>query len=94
MPLRGFGIPQTPAHDTAVPATQHSQHYGERAITQLDYDGDQPLGSENFNPPHHPPVSRSHSRHRRGSRPSSKVPDITVHGKRFTAYLLASRFYF
>ena len=68
-----------PAHDTAVPAT----HYGERAITQVDYDGAQAVGSENFNPPHHP-VSRSHSRHHRGSRPSSKAPDITIQGKRCT----------
>lgn len=94
MTFRGFGIPPPPAHDTAVPATQHSQHYGERAITHLDYDGDQAVGSENFNPPHHSSVSRSHSRHHRGSRPSSKVPDITIHGKRCTTYLLAFRLYF
>ncbi|KAI0278354.1 hypothetical protein BGY98DRAFT_974550 [Russula aff. rugulosa BPL654] len=30
-------------------------------------------------PPHHRSVSRSHSRHHRGSRPSSTVPDITIH---------------
>jgi hypothetical protein len=96
MTLRGFGIPPPPAHDTAVPATQLSQHYGEqRAITQLDYDGAQTAGSENFNPPqHHRSMSRSHSRHHRGSRPSSKAPDITILGKRCTAYLLAFRFYF
>ena len=93
--LRGFGIPPPPAHDTAVPVTQHSQHYGEqRAITQLDYDGDQPLGSENFNPPRHRSMSRSHSRHHRGSRPSSKAPDITIQGKRCTAYSFAFHFYF
>lgn len=70
------GMPPPPAHDTAVPATQH---YGERAITHLDYDGVQAPGSENFNPTYPSSVSRSHSRHRRGSRPSSKAPDITVH---------------
>jgi hypothetical protein len=94
MALRGFGIPPPPAHDMAVPATQHSQHYGERAITNVDYDGAQAVGSENFNPPYPSSVSHSHSRHRRGSRPSSKAPGITVHGKRYTAYLLAFRFYF
>jgi hypothetical protein len=84
---RGFGIP--PAHDVAVPATQHSQHYGERAITQLDYDGAQTVRSENFIPPPHRSLSRSRSRHRRGSRPSSKAPDITIQRKRCSAYLLA-----
>src|SRR5258708_5154142 len=90
MTLRSFGIP--PGHDMAVPETQHSQHYGERAITQLDYDGTQTVGSENFNPPQHHSMSRS--RHYRGSRPGSKVPDITVQGKRCIVYLLAFLFYF
>jgi hypothetical protein len=92
MTLRGFGIPPPPAHDKAVPTTQY---YGEqRAITQLDYDGAQTVGTENFHPPHHRSVSRSHSRHHRGSRPSSTVPDITIHGKRCTAFLLAFRLCF
>ena len=89
---RGFGIP--PTHDAAVPAAQHSQHYGERAITQLDYDGAQTVRSENFIPPPRRSLSRSRSRHRRGSRPSSKAPDITIQRKRFSAYLLAFFFYF
>ena len=81
MTLRGFGLPPPSTHDMAVPATQHSQHYGERAITNLDYDGAQAVGSENFIPPPPSSVSRSQSRYRRGSRPSSKAPDITGHGK-------------
>jgi hypothetical protein len=71
----------SPAHDLAVPASQHSQHYGERAITQVDYDGTQTLQSENFIPPRRRSLSRSRSRHRRGSRPSSKAPDITIQRK-------------
>jgi len=71
-----LGVGSTPSHVMAVPASQHSQHYGERAITQVDYDGAQTVLSENFMRPRR--RSRSRSRHRRGSRQSSKAPDITI----------------
>jgi hypothetical protein len=80
MIFRSFGV--SPAHDVAVPESQHPQRYGERAITQLDYDGAQTLRSENFMHPRRRSLSRSRSRHRRGSRPSSKAPDITIQRKR------------
>ncbi|KAH9003287.1 putative caspase [Lactarius hatsudake] len=77
----GFGVP--PSHHTpsviAVPVSQHSQHYGERAITQLDYGGSQAARSENFPRSRRQSLSRSHSRHRPSSRHSSKAPDIFIH---------------
>ncbi|KAH9991953.1 caspase domain-containing protein [Russula compacta] len=66
------------SHVMAVPESQHSQHYGERAITQVDYDGTQTVRSENFIPMRRRSLSHSRSRQRRGSRHSSKAPDITI----------------
>lgn len=77
----GFGVP--PSHHApsviAVPVSQLSQHYGERAITQLDYDGSQAARSENFPRSRRHSLSRSRSQHRPGSRHSSKAPDIIIH---------------
>jgi hypothetical protein len=78
MPSSGHGDPQHQyASDIiAVPASQQSQHYGERAITNVDYDGVQTVRSENVHPRH-----GSHSHHRRGSPQSSKAPDIFIQRK-------------
>ncbi|KAH9960604.1 caspase domain-containing protein [Russula dissimulans] len=62
----------------AVPAPPQPQHYGERAITQVDYDGTQTVRSENFFSPRRRSLSQSRSRHRPSSRHSSKAPDITI----------------
>jgi hypothetical protein len=76
---RGFG--NSPSHVMAVPASQHSQHFGERAVTQVDYEGTQTIRNENFMRPRRRSRSRSRSRHRRNSRHSSKAPDITIQRK-------------
>jgi hypothetical protein len=78
---RGFGVPpsQHAPSIIAVPLSQHSQHYGERAITQLDYDGSQAPRSENYPRSLRHSLSRSRSQHRPSSRHSSKAPDITIH---------------
>ena len=85
---RGFGVP--PSHHApsviAVPVSQHSQHYGERAITQLDYDGSQAARSENFPRSLRHSLSRSRTRHRPGSRHSSKAPDIIIHRMWYISY--------
>jgi len=75
---RGIGG-GTPSHVMAVPTSQHSQHYGERAITQVDYDGVPTVRNENFMRPRR--RSRSRTRHRRSSRHSSNAPDITIQRK-------------
>jgi hypothetical protein len=85
----------THSHVMAVPASQHSQHFGERAITQVDYDGAQAVRSENYRRPRRRTLSRSRSRHRRSSRHSnsSKAPEIFIQRKHRTAYLTAFCFY-
>ncbi|KAI0266453.1 caspase domain-containing protein [Gloeopeniophorella convolvens] len=74
----GFGAPLSqqgshPPSVIAVPASQHS-HYGERAITQVDYEGSQAVPSIYPQQPQRPPRSgpRSHPRH--GSRHSKPPP--------------------
>lgn len=94
MASRGFGV--TPSHVMAVPESQPSQHYGERAITQVDYEGTQTVRSENFMHPQNPSVSHSHSRsrRRRDSHHGSKAPDIMVQRKWCIGYLLVFCFHF